>query len=103
MLAVVEEVEVDSGVEVAMPEGPGVAITGGEGSFGDQEGVLGGCTGVVGGLAGAQEGVDKERTGVMETIVMPDAEAGAVVRGKVPCLTGSEGGGNGKEVGTETV
>ena len=79
MLAVVEEVEVDSGVEVAVPEGPGVAETDGEDSFGDKEGVFGGCTGAVGGLAGAQEGAGKERTGVMETIVTPDAEAGTVV------------------------
>ena len=98
MLAVAEEAEEDR-EEVAMPEGPGVAKTDGDDSLGGKEGALpgrelqgadwdveieegwltdAGCTGTGGGLAGVQE-EGKERTGVMETIVVPDAEAGTVV------------------------
>lgn len=56
-----------------------------------------------GGLAGVQEGADKERVGVIETIVMPEVGAGTDGAGQAPCLGGSEGGGKGKEVGIETV
>ena len=52
-------------------------------------------------LAGEQGGAGKERVGVMETIVMPEAGTGG--SGKVPCLVGRGGGGKGKEVGIETV